>query len=94
MHTLHRVSSAEDILAAAHRNGRVVRYWLDTANQITGMWQARNGTALAVGDCYARNMKPCVYRTMTPEDNFTRGGSPATHKDMASYRHLMLHFGC
>lgn len=40
--------TAIQVLAAAYHSGRPVRFWLNAHNQITGVFQAKNGKTIAV----------------------------------------------
>lgn len=72
-------------LAAAHANGRPVRFWLNTANQVVGRWQAKSGRTIAVGHSYELGYKPVAFEGMAPHDNWAEGGMPATLDDINAY---------
>lgn len=73
-------------LARAFEAGRPVRFWLDSANEVVGIWQARNGRTVAVGRSYRRNYRVCVFSGMSPADSWERGGMIADAKTIAERR--------
>lgn len=83
--------TAVQVLAAAYAAGRPVLFWLDVGNQITGVFQAKNGKAVGVStrSVWEGREHSAVYYAM--ERSF-RTSMIATVEEMKAYRERHIQY--
>lgn len=81
--------TAPQVLQNAYLAGRKVRFWLDSGNQITGVFQAKNGKTIAVStrNVWKGHESSAVYYGMDMVGSWnSHGGMIATIEEMNAYR--------